>query len=210
MSEIEPARGRQPRVVRNDARILESARAVFVADPGAPISAVAKHAGVGISALYRRYESKQALLHKLCWDGLSEVVALLEEALADTGDAWASYSTYVRHAADADTNSLTIALAGTFTPSAELNALAERSARLTDKLFTRTRRARVLRAGVVAHDVSLILEQVAAIRGASPDRTKQLRDRYLELMLDGLSDTSAEPLPGPAPTWTELNERWVG
>jgi hypothetical protein len=39
---------------------------------------------------------------------------------------------------------------------------------------------------------------------------KQLRDRYLELMLDGQSDTSAEPLPGPAPTWAELNERWVG
>src|SRR4029079_6313948 len=47
-----PMSGRQAEAARNDQRILESARAVFVADPGAPITAVAKHAGVGISALY--------------------------------------------------------------------------------------------------------------------------------------------------------------
>jgi hypothetical protein len=38
----------------------------------------------------------------------------------------------------------------------------------------------------------------------------QLRDRCVELMLEGLSEASAEPLPGPAPTWAELYERWVG
>ena len=38
----EPAqRGRRAEAARNDERILESARAVFVADPGAPIAAVA-------------------------------------------------------------------------------------------------------------------------------------------------------------------------
>ena len=50
-----PMSGRQAEAARNDQRILDSARAVFVADPGAPITAVAKHAGVGISALYTRY-----------------------------------------------------------------------------------------------------------------------------------------------------------
>src|SRR5579859_6847968 len=39
-----PLSGRQAEAARNDQRILESARAVFVADPGAPITAVAKHA----------------------------------------------------------------------------------------------------------------------------------------------------------------------
>src|SRR5580704_4810648 len=49
-----PLSGRQAEAARNDRRILESARAVFVADPAAPITAVARHAGVGISALYTR------------------------------------------------------------------------------------------------------------------------------------------------------------
>ncbi|MDX6234639.1 MAG: hypothetical protein QOH68_3754, partial [Nocardioidaceae bacterium] len=35
-------------------------------DPEAPISAVAQAAGVGISALYRRYAGKEELLQTLC------------------------------------------------------------------------------------------------------------------------------------------------
>ena len=49
--------GRRAEAARNDERILEAARAVFVADPGAPISAVAEHAGVGVGARFRRFES---------------------------------------------------------------------------------------------------------------------------------------------------------
>ena len=37
-----PLSGRLAEAARNDQRILDSARAVFVADPGAPITAVAK------------------------------------------------------------------------------------------------------------------------------------------------------------------------
>src|SRR3954447_23180646 len=60
--------GRRAQAARNDAAILEAARAVFIANPSAPIAEVAKRAGVGISALYRRYASKEALLHELCAD----------------------------------------------------------------------------------------------------------------------------------------------
>jgi AcrR family transcriptional regulator len=42
---------------RNDRLILDAAREVCLADPAAPIAAVAKRAGVGIGALYRRYVS---------------------------------------------------------------------------------------------------------------------------------------------------------
>src|SRR5271169_5542337 len=76
-----PLSGRQAEAARNDQRILDSARAVFVNDPGAPITAVAKHAGVGISALYTRYGSKEELLRKLCTDGLLIVVSQTEAAI---------------------------------------------------------------------------------------------------------------------------------
>ena len=49
-----PMSGRKAQAARNDEVILDAARAVFVADPGAPVSAVADAAGVGMSALYRR------------------------------------------------------------------------------------------------------------------------------------------------------------
>ena len=58
----------------------------LAADPDAPISAVAEHAGVGISALYRRYENKEDLLRRLSGDGLRRYIAEAEAALADDGD----------------------------------------------------------------------------------------------------------------------------
>ena len=57
-----PLSGRRAEAARNDQRIIDAAREVFVADSGAPIAAVAKRAGVGIGALYRRYASKEELL----------------------------------------------------------------------------------------------------------------------------------------------------
>src|ERR1700729_2249594 len=76
-----PMSGRQAEAARNDQRILDSARAVFVNDPGAPITAVAKHAGVGISALYTRYGSKEEPLRTLCTNGLLIVVQETEAAI---------------------------------------------------------------------------------------------------------------------------------
>src|SRR2546423_11960657 len=77
-----PLSGRKAQAARNDQRILDSARAVFLADPEAPIAAVAEHAGVGISALYRRYRSKEELLQRLAGGGLREDLAAVEAGLA--------------------------------------------------------------------------------------------------------------------------------
>src|SRR5436305_15008276 len=117
-----PLSGRRVEAARNDERILGSARQVFLADPAAPITAVAKHAGVGISALYSRYGSKEELLRKLCTDGLNTFVAETEAALADDRDHWTALSSYMRRLADADTSSMTVALAGTLPPSQEMFA----------------------------------------------------------------------------------------
>src|SRR5271154_322658 len=118
-----PMSGRQAEAARNDQRILDSARAVFVNDPGAPITAVAKHAGVGISALYTRYGSKEELLRTLCRDGLLIVVAETEaaiEQIENGRDRWQVFAGFMRHLADADTSSMTRALAGKFAPTPEM------------------------------------------------------------------------------------------
>src|SRR5215469_3068243 len=117
MTETVPGRlsGRKAQAARNDQIILDAARAVFLADPGAPITAVARHAGVGISALYSRYGSKEELLRKLCTDGLQTVVDETEAALADTRDDWTALTSLMQRLVAADTSSMTQALAGTFT-----------------------------------------------------------------------------------------------
>jgi AcrR family transcriptional regulator len=201
--------GRRAQAATNDGVILEAARAVFTADPSAPISAVAQHAGVGISALYRRYPGKEDLLRKLAADGLQRFIDELESALADDRDPWTAFADFMRRAVDANTSALTRALAGTFTPTPEMWAGGQRAAELMSDLFERTSKAGALRPGLDVHDLSLIFEQLAAVRAGDETRTHQLRRRYLALFLDAMHETGAEPLPGPAPTWAEINERWA-
>jgi AcrR family transcriptional regulator len=205
-----PLSGRLAEAARNDQRILDSARAVFVADPGAPITAVAKHAGVGISALYTRYASKEELLRKLCIDGLARVVEEDEraiEALAAGQDHWQVFSRFMGNLVDADTSSMTLALAGKFVPTPEMFELADRANRLGAEFFEQVRD--VLRPGVDVNDLGVIFEMAAAIKFKSPERTRDLRRRYLALFLDGLRASEREELPGPPPAWQEVSERWA-
>jgi AcrR family transcriptional regulator len=198
--------GRRAQAARNDQLILESARAVFIADPSAPITAVAKHAGVGISALYSRYVSKEELLRKLCTDGLERFVAETETALADDRDHWTVLTSYMRRLVDADTSSMTVALAGTFTPTEDMFALAGQGEQLARQLFDRVSDA--VRPGLGVHDLSVITELVASIKHPDAERARQLRQRYLTVILDGLRADNKEPLPGTPPSWQEISQRW--
>jgi AcrR family transcriptional regulator len=179
---------------------------VFLADPGAPITAVAKHAGVGISALYTRYGSKEELLRRLCNDGLNRFVAETEAALADDRDHWTVLTGYMSRLVEADTSSMTLALAGSFTPTPDMYALAERAGQLLGTLFDRV--GDVLRPGTAVHDLSLVFELVAAVKTTSAQRTSQLRQRYLAVIMDGLRAPGSGDLPGPPPDWQELSQRW--
>src|SRR4051794_14520638 len=83
--------GRRAEAQRNNGRILDAARKVFLADPEAPIMQVAVQAGVGVGALYRRYPSKEHLLRALAEDGLNRYIADLETALAADAAPWETY-----------------------------------------------------------------------------------------------------------------------
>jgi AcrR family transcriptional regulator len=203
-----PLSGRRAEAARNDRVILDAAREVFVADPKAPISAVAGRAGVGIGALYRRYGSKEELLRRLSADGLRIYIAAVEDALADEGDPWEAFANFMRRIVDADTHSLTLRLAGTFTPTEVLYRDSARAQELNEKLFGRTRDAGAIRPDIEVDDIALLFEQLAAVRMGDEERTRQLRRRYLELLLDGLRDRSGSRLPGPPPSWEEIRRRW--
>jgi AcrR family transcriptional regulator len=203
-----PLSGRRAEAARNDARILEAAREVFVADPGAPIATVAARAGVGIGALYRRYGSKEELLRRLCAECQRHYIAEAEAALTDEGDPWAAFTTFMSRIVDADTHSLVLHLAGTFAPTDEMYRNGQRAEELSVRVLERTQTAGAIRPDVEAVDIALLFEQLAAVRVADEERTRQLRHRYLALILDALRDSSGSPLPGPPPSWQEIGRRW--
>lgn len=203
-----PMSGRKAQAARNDQRILDAARAVFSANPDAPISAVAERAGVGISALYRRYRSKDELLRRLAHDGLQRYVDEVRAALADEGDPWSAFGRFMQRCLEAGTNSVTLRFAGSFTATDEMNRLGRESYELTQRLLDRTRAAGAIRDDVDVGDFGLLFEQLQAIQVGDPARTSQLRQRYLTLLLDGLHTDSTTPLPGTAPTWQEIRGRY--
>jgi AcrR family transcriptional regulator len=203
--------GRKAQAARNDTLIVEAARKVFVAEPAAPIAAVAEAAGVGISALYRRYPSKEDLLRKVCSDGLAIYTAIARAAVDDTdGDPWEVFETFMRRVVEADTHSITVVLAGTFTPSPELYAASEVAGGLNIELIGRTHAAGVLRTDLTDADLGVLFEQLAAIREGDAARTNDLRQRYLTLLLDGMRvPPVTTPLPSEAPTLDERAARWT-
>ncbi|WP_232665043.1 TetR/AcrR family transcriptional regulator [Pseudonocardia sp. TRM90224] len=205
-----PMSGRRAQAARNDELILKAARDVFVADPGAPIAAVAERAGVGISALYRRYGSKEDMLRKLCADGLEAYNAIAEAAVASDRDPWGTFAEFFRGVVVADTHALTISLAGAFAPTPELYALAMRSDELVNAIVDRAHEAGVLRTDVYATDLGMLFEQLSSVRRGGDARTEELRSRYVALVLSSLrTPPQHEPLPGPAPQPGEFKDRWT-
>ena len=197
--------GRQAQAARNDTAILEAARTVYAADPDAPIATVAARAGVGISALYRRYPSKEELLRKLCGDGLKEYTAAAEAALADGGDAFKVFRRFTTRIVEADAYTLTARLARSLEAGSEaVFRDATKAQDLGERVFKRAQKGGAVRADAVAEDMANVFEQLSAIRGPSPKRTAELRKRYLTLQLDGLRPRKkAHALPGPPPRWKD-------
>lgn len=201
--------GRRAEAERNHGRILDAAREVFLADPEAPISAVAARAGVGISALYRRYAGKEELLRALAADGLTRYIADLQAAVDDDRDPWTAYVDCLHRVVDGRSQALAQRLAGSFRPTPELTALAEQAGRLAETLFRRVRRAGELRDDVSEADIVMLLEMVMLVElpGAS-EQSAALRRRYLGLLLQALHTPVEAKLPGPAARQADLVARW--
>lgn len=204
-----PLSGRKAQAARNDKLILEAAHEVFVADPGAPIAEVAKRAEVGISALYRRYPSKEDLLRKLAGDGLARYTELAREALDADGDLWEAFCAFMRGVVIADTPSITVRLAGTFTPSPDMFHLAIEGDEINKAMLERFKSGGVLRADVENGDLQMVTESLAAIDIGDKERTTEVRLRALELYLEALRAPGAGPLPGEPVSDEEMGARWI-
>ena len=100
---------------------------------------------------------------------------------------------------DGGHGSLALRLAGTFTPTEELYREAQRAQELTEQLFERTRAAGAIRPDLTVNDLSFLFEQLASVRTGDEERTRELRHRYLSLILDAPRTPSPAQLAGPGP-----------
>jgi AcrR family transcriptional regulator len=189
-------------------RILEAAREVFLLDPAASMATVAERAGVGMSALYRRYPSKDVLLGRLAADGLRRYIDEVEAALADAADPWTAFTGFMRRCVDGGTGAMTQRLSGQFTATREMYRDGRHAHLQTEALLARMKAAGVLREDVQTGDLTLIFELMQSLAVVDDYRSAQLRRRYLTLLLDSMRLADSPPLPGPPPLWEELSARY--
>lgn len=207
-------RGRQREADRNDARLMRAAREVF-AELGweAPVSEIARRAGIGMGSLYRRYPSKELLAQRMRIVAMEQLVTQVRTALAEEPDPWAAFARFLRDALSVqDPGGPLLPLIGGRLPAAD--DVADAAGRLRaalDDLVAPAHRAGVLRADFTSADIPLLLEHLAARMPLTGERATALHLRYLDLVLAGLRTSPADPptaLPGPAPRWAELRDLW--
>jgi AcrR family transcriptional regulator len=194
---------------RNRQRILEAAAELFAAR-GLEITLddIARHAGLGVGTVYRRFPNKEQLIDALFEQRINDVGTAVEEALA-VEDPWDAVVQFFERSAEqqASDRGLKEVLLGTAHGRDRVVHARERIAPLVTKLIERAQAAGAVRPDLSPQDVPLIHMMLGAVVDASRDIDPELWRRYLALVLDGLRARPGEQqaLPVPALGEAELD-----
>jgi AcrR family transcriptional regulator len=203
----------QPRL-RADAqanleRILCSAREVFGAQGlDATLADVARHAGVGVGTVYRRFASKDELIQALFDSRCAEIESLAATSL-EIPDAWEGLVHYL------ETISLRMAdsrgfgdllMDARFTSDAFTRARTSIT-RSTAALVDRAKQEGTLRSDFEISDIPLLMHTIKLSQNLTGDDAPESYRRVLGFIIDGLraSRTTHRELPVPALTTEQLD-----
>jgi AcrR family transcriptional regulator len=199
-----------PRPLRRDAErnrqlILRAAAEVFTTRGlQASLDDVARHAGVGVGTVYRRFPDKESLAEALFEERLEAMAALAEKALAEP-DSWVGLVSFLEGACTqlATDRGLHQILMFAAYGRDRINRGRDRMRSLVTALVQRAQRDGHLRSDLRPTDVLFIEFMIsAAARYAEPVRLEIWR-RYLALITDALrperSGTTSLPEPALRP-----------
>jgi hypothetical protein len=130
-----------------------------------------------------------------------------QAALADHGDPGAAFAGFLARVVDADTHAFTLRLAGTFPPPPTCTTTPNGPRHSPRRCYSAPRPpGRSAPTWTPTTSPSSSSSWLGPPR--RPGRTRQLRHRYLGLLLDALRSPTPAPLPGPPPTWADVSGRW--
>ncbi|PPK61341.1 AcrR family transcriptional regulator [Actinokineospora auranticolor] len=185
-------------------RLLTAAREVFAAH-GLAVSLddVARHAGVGVGTLYRRFPNKDALVDAVFDHALDELFAAVADIAADP-DPWRAITRLVEELVRRQSADRGLYEICTKVGLGRMERITAQYVPIVDTLVARARAEGTLRPDVAPSDIAVLVIMVTATaeatRAADPDHWR----RYLTLLLDGLRAPGTTPLPVAALTHEEL------
>ena len=187
---------------RNRQRILAAASEVFN-ERGLEVSLdeIARHAGVGVGTVYRRFRTKEELIEALFMDRLDSVAAIADEAYANP-DAWCGLVSFMERMAEIMAGNLGLRQMLMFaTYGRDLVAVArQRNEPLVGRLVQRAQAAGQLRADIQQTDIPFIVFMLTEAAHLAYAANPGIWRRYLTLVLDGMQPgrEGVTPLPVPA------------
>lgn len=173
----------------NRQRILVAAKEVF-AERGleATLDEIARHAGLGVGTVYRRFPNKEALIDALFEEGFAQILELTEQALADP-DAWAGLTRLLTRMAEvqaADFGLRDVMLSESYGLD-RIAQMRDQIKPMMERLVERAQEQGSLRADFRATDIMAVQLMISA----TVEFTHGVRDhgwrRYVPMLLDGLA-----------------------
>ena len=198
----DPTRPLRRDAERNRQRILKAASEVFTEfGLDVTLDEVARHAGVGVGTVYRRFGTKEDLVAALFEDRVDAIAAAAERAVEEP-DPWTGLVSFMEQMAEMLASDLGLRQLLMFaTYGRDHVAYArQRNQPLVEKLLGRAQAAGQVRADLRQTDIPFIIfvltEATVLAKKASPDIWR----RYLALVMDGMRPAreGVTPLPVPA------------
>jgi AcrR family transcriptional regulator len=170
----------------NRQRIVAAAREVFREHGlSATLNDVARHAGVGVGTVYRRFSDKEDLVDALFDDMIAAVESIVHAGLLEP-DAWEGLTLTLERVCEkqAADRGLREVMLGTGKGPERQAQMRERIAPLIRQLVARTKEQGTLRPDIVPPDLPIIQLMLGAITEHLGE--PELWRRYLALLIDGM------------------------
>lgn len=194
---------------RNRRLILDAARDLFAARGlTVTLDDVARHAGLGVGTVYRRFRRREELIDALFEERLGGIVALAREGLA-CADPWLGLTRFLERALElqAADRGLKELLLGTSEGRDHVARMRAQMIPLASELVRRAQVAGTLREDFAPQDVPLLQMMLGSVVDAAGTVRADLWRRYLALIVDGMraQGPAGEPLPVRALDFEELD-----
>ncbi len=186
---------------RNRQRILGAARELFAERGlGVSLDEIARHAGVGVGTVYRRFPDKEQLIDALFEDRLGEILAAASASL-EISDPWEALIRFLERSMElqVEDRALKELLLSTSTAHARIEQGRAQIQPIVEAVLGRAQQAGAVREDIRVSDLMLLQHAIGEAaeytREVAPDAWR----RVMAIALDGLRPDRRRPSPMPVP-----------
>lgn len=200
-----PGRVREAR--SNDIGVLRAAREIF-AERGwdAPVSAIADRAGVGVGSIYRRYRTKEELAQSLRVYVIDHLAQLARDCVERTDPDQRLLEVFFRrHLAELE-SPLIPTLGGHLPRDPEVDRATGDLLAALEALIDVARDRGQVPDSFTPADIMLMTVHLRPRLPTAPERARELHERYLDFMLEGIAHAADRAERGPS--WDEWYAMW--